>query len=110
MTAQICRVDQQRAPSAVFFEVSANLHLQLGVDCGHSANRHVGQEQHSLAQVGGGAHDGTAFVNQSLYPLIKVKATLAAWAVGQMFLHHRDFLGTEFPVDIEMETSNSFIA
>src|SRR5579859_284512 len=96
--------------STVFFKVSPNLHLQLWIDCGYFANRHTGQAQHSLAQVRGGAYNGTAFVNQSLHTLIEVKATFAAWAAVQMRLHHRDLLGTEFPVDIEMETSNGFKA
>src|SRR5579859_5540175 len=94
--------------STVFFQVSPNLHLQLRVECCYIAHRLAGQSQHGFSQVRGRAHDGTAFVNQPLHALIEVKATFATWASNQMRLHYRDFLGAEFPVDIEMETSNSF--
>jgi hypothetical protein len=38
-----------------------------------------------------------------------MKATFAIWAVREMLLHNNDFLGTEFPINVEMKTSNSFI-
>ena len=66
------------------------------------------QAQHGFSQVRRRSHDGTAFVNQPLYSFVKVKATLATWAVCQMCLHHCNFLIAEFPVDIEMETGNRF--
>ena len=94
--------------SAIFFEVCPNFHLQLWIDCGYSPNRHTGQAQHGFSQVRRRSHDGTALVNQPLYSFIKVKATLATWAVCQMCLHHCNFLIAEFPVDIEMETGNRF--
>src|SRR5947208_14265646 len=51
-------------------------------------------------------HDGTALVDQSLEPEIKMKTTLTMVAICEMLLHRRDFLGIEFPVNIKMETSN----
>ena len=86
--------------SAIFFQVSSNLHLQLWVDCRYSANWRTGQAEDGFSQVCRRADNCTAFVNQSLYPFIKVKATLATWTTCQVHLHHRDFFVTEFPVDI----------
>jgi hypothetical protein len=94
--------------STIFFKIGPDLQLQLWIDCGYLAHRHTGQPQHSFSQMRGRSHDSTAFVNQSLHSLIKVKAALAAWAACQVRLHYLDFCGTEFPVDIEMETSNRF--
>src|SRR5260221_7525360 len=56
-----------------------------------------------------GLLNSTAFVNKPLHTFVKMKATFAIWTVREMLLHNSDFLGTEFPINVEMKTSNSFI-
>src|SRR5579885_3699020 len=50
------------------------------------------------------------FVHQAFQMHIKMETTLATRTIFQMLLHDSDFLVTEFPVDIEMKTSNGLHA
>src|SRR5437879_7996586 len=56
-----------------------------------------------------GLHNSRALENKQIHTFIKMKATFANWTVREMLLHNNDFLGTEFPINVEMKTSNSFI-
>ena len=97
----MCKGAIERVPtSTIFFKIGSDLHLQLWIECYDLANRHASQAQYCFPQVCWRAHDGTAFVNQSLHALIKVKATFATRAADQMLLHDFDFIETEFPVNI----------
>jgi hypothetical protein len=46
-------------------------------------------------------------MDEPCYAHIKMKATSAIWTGFEMLLHDSDFLGTEFPTNIEMKTSNT---
>src|SRR5947208_11037869 len=52
------------------------------------------------------SNNSAALMDQPLESLIEMKAVFAARALREMILHSRDFLGTEFPVNIEMKTSS----
>jgi hypothetical protein len=56
--------------------------------------------------MGWGSDDGATLMNQALEPLIKMKATLATRTLLEMVLHSGNFLDTEFPVNIKMQTSS----
>src|SRR6266699_4077082 len=57
-----------------------------------------------------GTINGTAFLNKPLNTFIEMKATFAIRTVREMLLHNNDFLNAEFSINVEMKTSNSFIA
>jgi hypothetical protein len=54
----------------------------------------------------GSSDDGATLVDQPLESFIKMKATFASWAAREMIMHSRDFLSTQFPVNIEMKKSS----
>jgi hypothetical protein len=70
----------------------------------------MSQAHHSLAQVCGRALDCTAFMNQALDLQIEMKAISAIGTGGEMVPYNGHFLNAEFPINIQMKTSDSFNA
>src|SRR5260370_41807003 len=105
-----CVKQQYRAatPSfSTFFDISSDLHLQNRVEIGQLTTGQASQAQHCFTQMSGGALDCTTFVNEPLETRIKVKAAFATWTFREMLPYCYNFLDSEFPVNIEMKTSNS---
>ncbi len=90
--------------------ICSKLHLQLWVKIDRLANGYVSQAHHSLAQVCGRALDCTAFMNQPLDLHIEMKAISAIGTGGEVLPYNGHFLNAEFPINIQMKTSNSFNA
>ncbi len=88
------------------FNICSDLHLYFGIKSNLLA---ACQAQYCLTKMSRGLLDRTAFVDQSRNSDVKMKATFATRTGSEMLLHNRDFLGTEFPVNIEVKTSNSLI-
>jgi hypothetical protein len=105
-----CVKQQYRAamPSfRTFFDISSDLHLQNRVEIGQLTTGQASQAQHCFTQMGGGALDCTTFVNKPLETRIKMKAAFATLTFREMLPYCYNFLDSEFPVNIEMKTSNS---
>jgi|SRR5215467_10144107 len=91
-------------------DICSKLQLQLWVKIDGLTKGSVSQAHHSLTQVRGRALDCTAFMNQSLDLHIEMKAIPAIGTGGEVLLHNSHFLNAEFPVNIQVKTSNGFDA
>ena len=91
-------------------DVGSNLHLQFEVESDDPTGGSASQAQDGLPQMSGRPLDGTAFVDQTLESGVEVKTTFAIWTIREVLLHDSNFLGAQFAIKIEMETSNGLDA